>query len=298
MAVRENRLIQASTSTMSHPESGENSVRAVARALEILLAFTAQDHELTATELLGRVDLSRPTLYRLLNTLAECGFVVSSGDPQRFRLGPSVARLAHVWTSSLDLSREAMPILRELWSETSETVALFVPQGLLRLCVAEIPSPQPLSFKRGIGYTERIVRGATGRAIMAFLDPSTTRDLRVWTEGTSVAARELATELAQTRERGFAVSRSELIEGAVAIAVPFFDRNGAVAGSIGVFGPEVRLTEERQQQITSTLKGHARALSEALGMSMGADPAPSSQATASSPSTTKPAARSTAPRRP
>lgn len=249
---------------MSQPEKGD-SVRAVGRALEILLAFTPQDSELTATELLKRVDLSRPTLYRLLHTLAENGFIVSSGEPQRFRLGPSVARLAHVWTSSLDLATVAMPILRALWTETSETVALFVPQGLFRLCVAEIPSPQPLSFKRGIGYTERIVRGATGRAIMAFLDAVSTSDLGAWAADTGLDTHELASELAQTRKRGYAISRSELIEGAVAVAVPFFDRHGAVAGSMGVFGPAVRLTAERQQHLVRVLKEHARTLSEALG---------------------------------
>ena len=99
---------------MSQPDKNEN-VRAVGRALEILLAFTAQDFELSAGELLKRVDLSRPTLYRLVYTLKEQGFLVSIGDPQRFRLGPAVAKLAHVWTSSLNLATIAEPVLRRLW---------------------------------------------------------------------------------------------------------------------------------------------------------------------------------------
>ena len=58
---------------MSNTEKGYKSdnVRAVARALDILLAFTPSDHELSPGELLKRVDLSRPTLYRLLYTLQE-----------------------------------------------------------------------------------------------------------------------------------------------------------------------------------------------------------------------------------
>ena len=75
---------------MTKVEKSDN-VRAVGRALEILLAFTPQDAELSATELLERVDLSRPTLYRLLYTLQEHGFIVSAGEPQRFRFGPAVA---------------------------------------------------------------------------------------------------------------------------------------------------------------------------------------------------------------
>jgi len=248
-------------------EKNEN-VRAVGRALEILLAFTPQDFELSPSELLKRVDLSRPTLYRLLYTLEEHGFLVSVGEPQRFRLGPSVARMAHVWTSSLDLAAVADPVLRRIWQATGETVAMFLPQRELRLCVAELPSPQPLNFKRGVGYTERIVRGATGRAILAYMNASAD-ELRTYAQGTGINPKELEADLAQTRKRGWASSHSELISGAVGVAVPFFDRHGAVAGSIGVFGPEVRLNGQRLKQITRLLQEEGGSLSAMLGFGSG-----------------------------
>lgn len=248
---------------MTTTEKNEN-VRAVGRALEILLAFSEDDPELSAGELLKRVGLSRPTLYRLIYTLEEHGFLVSFGEPQRFRLGPAVSRLAHVWKSTLDLDAIAKPVLRRLWEATEETVALFVPQGNMRLCVAELPSPQPLNFKRGVGYTERIVLGATGRAILAFQEtPIAT--LHTYAFGTHVNLKDLETELAATRKRGYSTSRSELISGAVAVAVPFFDRHGHVAGSMGVFGPEVRLDAGRQKELAKLLLEESLKLSEALG---------------------------------
>lgn len=255
---------------MTTTEKSEN-VRAVGRALEILLAFTEDDPELSAGELLKRVDLSRPTLYRLIYTLEENGFLVSVGEPQRFRLGPAVARLAHVWKSTLDLSALAEPVLRRIWQKTNETVALFVPQGNMRLCVAELPSPQPLSFKRGVGYTERIVRGATGRAIVAYMDPSP-EQLRSYVQGTGLNVKDLEAELAVTRKRGYSTSHSELISGAVAVAVPFFDRHSQVAGSMGVFGPEVRLGANQQKEIAQLLQEESVRLSEALGFGMTAKP--------------------------
>ena len=241
-----------------------DNVRAVGRALEILTAFTEDDPEFSVGELLKRVDLSRPTLYRLLYTLQEHGFLVSVGEPQRFRLGPSVARLAHVWKSTLDLSVLAEPVLRRIWEETRETVALLVPRGNMRLCVAELPSPQPLNFKRGVGYTERIVLGATGRAILAYMAP-TPDQLREYLQGTQVDLKDLKAELDLTRKRGYATSRNELISGAVAVAVPFFDRHSQVAGSMGVFGPEVRLGSGRQKEIAKLLLRESAKLSEALG---------------------------------
>ena len=204
---------------MGPTEKPGESVRAVDRALEILMAFTATDHQLTASELLKRVDLSRPTLYRLLRTLEHSGFIVSSGDPQRFELGPSVAHLAHVWSSSLDIATLAQPMLRRVWDQTGETVALLVHQGNSRICVAELPSAQPLSFKRGLGYREDVTLGASGRAILAHVP---TPESYLNKSGETVNVSAYLDRLQQIREQGYAISRDELIQGAVAVAVPFF----------------------------------------------------------------------------
>ena len=249
---------------MTTNEKMSDSVRAVDRALEILMAFTASDSALSAAELLKHVDLSRPTLYRLLNTLEQNGFVLSVGEPQRFRLGPSVAHLAHVWTASLDIGALAQPMMRRLWEQTRETVALFVPQGEMRLCVAELPSPQALSFKRGVGYRERLVAGASGRVILAHMDLQADTLAR-YAEGTNVDVSNYPAELAQIRERGYATSTDGLIQGAVAVAAPFFNNTGEVAGSMAVFGPSARLTNTLVEQFGALLMQEAASLSAALG---------------------------------
>jgi len=248
---------------MTSEKSGEG-VRAVERALDILVAFTAADYELTASELLKRVKLSRPTLYRLLYTLEQSGFVISVGEPQKFRLGPAVAHLAHVWSSSLDLSEFAKPIMERIQEQTGETVALFIPQGAYRICINELPSAQPLSFKRGIGYRERIIFGASGRAILAFSDVDK-EFLRSIADGTDIDLKQYTQELERIRKRGYAVSNEELIQGAVAIAAPFFDGSGQAAGSIGIFGPSVRLGSAEVERWGHLLSTEAKAMSKALG---------------------------------
>jgi len=138
--------------------------------------------------------------------------------------------------------------MRAVWEETGETVALFVPKGSHRLCIAELPSEHPLSFRRGVGYHERLVLGASGRAILAFQP-----------------AKRYPPELKAVRRKGYAVSRDELIQGATAIAAPFFDASGKVAGSLGVFGPTARLTNSHVERFGSLLAREARQLSAALG---------------------------------
>lgn len=242
-------------------EKAQVSVRAVERALDILLAFRPQDDALTVADLLGRVELSRPTLYRLLRTLQGKQFLISSGDPQRFRLGPAVAQLAHVWTEGLDLSSVAEPMMRKVWDGTGETVALFVPEGAFRLCIAEMPSSQALSFKRGVGYRERLVVGASGKAILAHIPDK----LGSHAAGLQVDLKKYSRELALIKDRGYAISKNELIQGAVAVSAPFFNRAGEVAGSLSVFGPSVRLSDAQIAKFGKLLVREAREISQVLG---------------------------------
>ena len=244
-------------------KAGDGGVRAVERALDILLAFKGVDGGLTVGELIKRVDLSRPTLYRLLHTLEVKGFVSSSGEPQRFKLGPSVAQLAHSWNSSLKLTDVAEPAMRRVWEATGETVALFVPEGLMRLCLAEIPSPHALSFKRGVGYRERLVLGASGRAILAQIGDSI--DLEAYAQGLDLDLDKCREELKKVRRRGYAISRDELIQGAVAIAAPIFNGSNQVVGSLGIFGPSVRLPDARAQEFGRLLVEEVAGVSAALG---------------------------------
>jgi DNA-binding IclR family transcriptional regulator len=242
----------------------QEGVRAVDRALDILLAFRPEDQGLTVAELLKRVDLSRPTLYRMLATLEHNGFLVSSGDPQQFRLGRSVARLAYVWTANHNIADIARPALHRLRQATGETVALFVREGIDRICVAELESPQPLSFRRGVGYREKLVLGASGRTILAYMD-LTKDELKSYSEGVKLDIDNYQSELLRVRKQGYAMSRHELIEGAVAVAAPFFNGADIVAGSMCIFGPSVRMTNERVKTYGALLMQETSLLSASLG---------------------------------
>jgi DNA-binding IclR family transcriptional regulator len=153
-------------------------------------------------------------------------------------------------------------MLRSLWTETGETVALMLRQGDVRVCAAEIPSAQPLSFKRGIGHSVNVSIGASGRAILAFAEDAD------WYSDKIVEPQDRAgyrSKLERVRKDGYAVSRDELIEGAVAVAVPFFDAKHTVAGSLAVFGPSVRVGKPQVDRIASLLLQQSQALSKVLG---------------------------------
>lgn len=240
-----------------------STVRAVDRAIAILQCFTADKPSMSVIEIQRRVGLSRPTLYRLLQTLAATNLIKAEGDPQRFRLAHGVMELAHVWLAGLSRIDAARPILEALREKTGETVALFELQEQKRICVLELESFHALKIKRGIGDTGDITTGASGKAILGFM-PAQRRAAMLGR--ISKAKREvLAASLEQVQQQGFAVSHGEVFVGAVAVAAPIYNHNGELTGSLGVFGPRARVRDTDVPRFGRLVVEAASTLSAELG---------------------------------
>lgn len=249
---------------MSAPASKTTNVRAVERAIDILECFSPEKPRMSVLEIQRKVPLSRPTLYRLLQTLVTKGLVRAEGEPQRFALDFGIGRLAHSWSAGIDVVALARPILERLRSSTGETTALLVRRGSLRQCVAELVSPNVLAMSRGIGEADHLWRGASGKAILAFLqEDEIAAVMRTLPKTIDKAA--LGANLSRARKDGYFISRGEVFVGAIAIAAPYFDHTGRISGSIGVFGPEARLDERWIVKAISHVVKSAAELSAAAG---------------------------------
>ena len=240
------------------------NVRAIDRAIDVLECFAADRHSLSIGEIEKRARLSRPTLYRILWTLMRRGFVRKDGDPPRYRLDIGIGRLADAWTNSLDIVRLATPLLEGLLERYDETVALYLRKDNTRLCVAEVPSRQALSYSRGLGYSGSLIRGASGLAILAFVDPDQAARI-IAEEHDAEQARTLRRKLLDIQRDGYALSGGDFIAGAQAIASPVFDRRGEAIGSLGLFGPSARFPAKRVTDCARAVKHSASSLSSLLG---------------------------------
>ena len=249
---------------MTNKMNKMKSVRAVDRAVEILRSFSAEKASMSVLDIQKKVRLSRPTLYRLLETLASHGLIRAHGTPQRFSLDYGVGQLAQNWMAGLDPIAAGRPIVERLHEETKESVDLVILRGLQHFCVLELPSPHVLSMARGIGPMGHLARGGSGKAILAFMSEKEIETvLRTLPKG--VDKKTVLADLAATRRDKFRVSRSEIFDGAVGVAAPYFDNANRVAGSIAVFGPEIRFNEQRIANVSKLVVRGATELSAALG---------------------------------
>lgn len=247
----------------AEPEGEGGGVRAVDRAIAILQCFTPDRPALSVIDIQKRVGLSRPTLYRLLQTLAQRDLVQAEGEPQRFRLSHGVMKLSHVWLKGLDVLALAGSVVEGLRDATGETAALFKVQGDRGICVLEHESRHVLAISRGVGDSLSVTQGATGKVVLAFMDAERRAAIVATTAGAKRARLEEGIKFAQ--RHGYATSRGEIFVGAVAVSAPYFDHRGQVVGSVGVYGPNARITDQKMLDYSKLVRRAGHQISVLLG---------------------------------
>lgn len=221
-----------------------NRVEAVERALSILEAFTAQDHELSLATLATRTGLYKSTILRLLGSLERFGYIRRSGAGL-YRLGPSLRRLANISLPSDDHEAIIRPHLIDLNRITSETAAFFIRSGDDRLCQYRENSRRPIRHHLDEGVILPLKRGASGRVLLAF-------------GGATGEPYDII------RSQGYYFSYGERDPDVMAVAVPVFNRKGLLLGSLSVSALRSRFDGSPSTEALILLQEHAAALREVL----------------------------------
>lgn len=247
----------------------DNEIIAVARALQLLNTFSFEKSAYTLTELSKRLGFYKSTVHRLVKTLEKWGYLRKDGN--LITLGPQVFILGEIYYHSLDLVHLSKPILEEIADESGETAAVYVRDGLNRLCLCRVQSPQHIRDSVEPGQRLPIYTGASGKLLLAFCqDPSVLRSLESMplnplTSKTITDMEVLKRELEGIRKAGFASSSGERDLSAAAIAVPIWGERERLYGSLSLSGPASRFSEERFQDLLGILWRHAEKLSSLLG---------------------------------
>jgi DNA-binding IclR family transcriptional regulator len=225
------------------PQDADGNVRAVDRALALLLAFEDGEAPLPLAESARRAGLHMTTALRLLGTLEHHGFVrrLPVGG---YTLGPQLLVLGERFRRGLRLEDQVLPALERLRDESRESAAFFVREGEARRCLFRRDSPQPVRTVARVGEVAPLGIGAHGRALVA-LEITPPPRLPV-------------------------VSRGERLKEVAAVAAPVLDSRGNVAGSIGITMPLYRFDAAAETLCLPLVRREAIALTRALG----GDPAP------------------------
>lgn len=212
--------------------------------------------------------LNKGTAFRILRTL-ESHRVAARNEDGTFVLGNRVLWWETCYRRNRDVSKLVRPHLEKLRDLTSETATFSIMMGSQTVVIDQAISQHATSTRFDIGFSAPLHTGATGRVMLAHLDPERRKNLlsqplERFTERTITQTRRIEQELTKCRARGFAFSEGERLSNTSSIAAPIFDANKEVVGVIAVTGPSVRMTQSKCKSIASTLLSTTRLLTEQL----------------------------------
>lgn len=248
------------------------NVRALQRGLEILRVVNASGG-IRAGAVARALGVPRPTVYRLLQTLEELGFVVRGASNDLFRVTRRAAGLGDGYDASVLVARHAGPVLLDLRRRFVWPFDLCVYENAAMVIQETTHSLSPLSIDRGmVGRRLPMVRTSSGRCYLAFC-PAEERQviLRHVTrledpdDAPFLEPRALDRLLAQTVERGYAVrDGGEYNPRTASLAVPIL-REDVVIGTISCIWIRSAMTQaEAVEQLVAPLREAATSVLERI----------------------------------
>jgi IclR family KDG regulon transcriptional repressor len=247
------------------------NVRAVARAVSILEQFTLARPEATLTEISSGIGLSKSTTHRLLSTLEGAGMVEFDRKTTRYRLGLKLFSMGSVASKSMELVKQADPLLRAITEDTDETSLLLVVDDMEGLCLRRADGDQPVRVLiMEAGKHIPFNCGAAGRVLLAHLPDTQWEEVIIGhthraTKYSLVSREELDRDRHEIRERGYAVGWEDCALSACSLGAPVRAAGGVVVASVSILGILERFSAERLPTLVRRVMQVGNDLSGKLG---------------------------------
>ncbi len=247
----------------------EPPIGTLERGLLLLETFDADNPDMSLSELRERTGLPKATIQRLMKTLEARKWVAYESSTRKYHLGASVLRISYLAASHSELVRVAHPFLVRLAEETRETASLCVWTDLGPLMLDTVLTPRHFKPATNIGLILGLPT-ADGQVLIAFgpeeaWDTLLASPLRRHTELTLTDPVRVRERWRTVREEGAAFDRGEWNLEIPAVAVPIFDRQGQLRGSMAIAPPVERTTDEVMYRYAEILKAAAAEIAQKLG---------------------------------
>ncbi|MFF2509488.1 IclR family transcriptional regulator [Streptomyces sp. NPDC058067] len=251
-------------------------VPSVTQAIAVLRYLGSRPAPTRASVVIAELGLPRSSVYQLLATLQESGFVVHYPEDRTYGLGFGAYELSAGYSRQAPLQRLARVPLAALKDRTRNSTHLGVLHGREVLYVLEERAPRRPLLVTAVGVRLPAHITASGRALLATLPPDQVRAL--YPDPESFAHRypvgphtlsELRSNLLDVRRRGYATEHGEVTRGLCSVATAVLDRTGYPLASIAVTYPEEHATPELTASVVRELGRTAAELGRRVGGSVG-----------------------------
>jgi DNA-binding IclR family transcriptional regulator len=256
-----------------HQNEDRYTVPGLARGLQLLMQFNRDERELSGAELSRRMGLPRASVFRMLFTLEQSGFLERCPDGVSYKLGLAVLRLGFELLASMELTEVGRPVIEALRDRSGFSAHVVVRDARDVVFVAKAAGGNAMFHSIQVGARLPAHATVLGRILLsdlalkdlAALYPE--KVLPVYTPKTPTNLQDLKALIDQDRDKGYGVSMGGYETGISTIAAPVFNEQGRVTAAISISVPSQRIEDEALMPLVEMVKAAAAQLTERLSHS-------------------------------
>jgi IclR family acetate operon transcriptional repressor len=186
---------------------------------DVLELLTSSGDGLAFSEIVARLNWPKSSAHALLMTMERRGYLARDQETRTYRLGIRAWEAGQAYRFHDDLTLHALGPMRRIVDEVDEIVQLAVRSGTDNVYLAKVDSQQAMQLVSRVG--SRIPAHATGlgKVLLSELSDVAVDELYrhtalcPFTPNTITDLVRLKEELAEVRERGYAVDQQEFALG-------------------------------------------------------------------------------------
>lgn len=228
------------------------------KGLKVLDLYCGEESSFTLAEMSRRLEINKTSVYRLINTLCDHGYLQQDRRTKAYSLGIRTIPLAHSFLQKAEIVTRIKPFVDAVHKQYDLHIDVGLIQSNSIYLVYRRESKDTLAFLHFTAAGD-LYNLATGKAAMAYMEADQLsqflkRSATDYGRGrAAVQPDQLRQELIDTRTRGYSVNREVFLPGMISIGAPIFNlRSMKVVGGVSFDSSTARHTMESFEQTYST----------------------------------------------
>lgn len=240
---------------MSGRDKESYNIRSVENALHLLEALANDGERCSLSQLSKRLDMTKASLFRLMATFENMGYVERGQRSGEYQLGMAAFETSQKLLSRMSLLRKARPVMSQLARQCDETVYLIVRRDDDALFLEMADTDQKVNVVPLTSQRFPLNSCAPGQLLLAFSKSPTESDQS--DNGSSF------------RQQRYYIDHNGLGEGSSSLAVPVFQQGQKLAGCLAIVAPTFRMDDNRvKTELLPALKAAGDMISARLGYNL------------------------------
>ncbi|MEN6455240.1 MAG: IclR family transcriptional regulator [Prolixibacteraceae bacterium] len=254
----------------SSPKNKYN-IPILAKGMEMIELIAQHPMGLTIQEIVNLLGHSKTSIYRIICSLEEMGYLYKDRQKSTFSLTRKMFKIGLSTLGTTTIIEHSYEPMRRLRDRLRETVVLGTLMETKIVILEQVIGSHHFSFilKSGMGVC--LHASAPGKVFLANIE-NWERDeilskieFTKYTDRTITNKSDYLTELERVKACGYGLDMGEELSGIRCIGAPIFNMTGKIAASIWITGPAERLADRLMEEYGREVVAFADEISEKMG---------------------------------